>query len=68
MKKRDLYNLVAELKNFTEIKAAEARRLVEDEPLDWWEFFTDEYGREILSIAVRLEKEEEISRILLVSC
>ena len=57
MKKSNLYNFIAELKDFAEIPAVEAGRLVENEPLDWWEFFTDELDRELLSIAVRLEGE-----------
>ena len=67
MKKSNLYNFVTELKDFAEISVAEADRLVEKEPLDWWEFYYDEYDRELLSITVRLEGEEEISKILVVS-
>ena len=67
MKKIELYNFVAELKDFAEIPAAEADKFIENEPLDWWEFFSDDFNRELLSIAVRLEGEEEVCRILVVS-
>lgn len=66
MKKSELYNLVADMKNGEMITAKEAEKLANNKKLAWYEFDKDEYGRNTLFITASLRGEENIHRILII--
>lgn len=61
----NLYNEVAEMRNYEVITEAEA--LENNENLDWFETYTDEYGRKLISITASLENEENVNRTLVIA-
>ncbi len=66
MKKSELYNLVADMKNGEMITAKEAEKLANNKKLAWYEFDKDEYGRNTLFITASLRGEENIHRTLII--
>lgn len=66
MKKSELYNLVADMKNGEMITAKEAEKLANNKKLAWYEFDKDEYGRDTLYITASLRGEENIHRTLII--
>ena len=56
----NLYNEVADMRNYEVITVAEAEALENNENLEWFEAYTDECGRKIISITASLENEENI--------
>ena len=67
MKKSELYNLVADMRNFETITAKEAEKLINTKKLAWYEFDKDEYGRETLFITASLRREENVNRTLIIA-
>lgn len=67
MKKSELYNLVAEMRNGEMITAKEAEKLANNKKLAWYEFDKDEYGRETIFITASLRGEEGVSRTLIIA-
>ena len=67
MKKSELYNLVADMRNGEMITAKEAEKLANNKKLAWYEFDKDEYGRDTLFITASLRGEESVSRILIIA-
>lgn len=67
MKKSELYNLVADMRNYETITAKEAEKLANNRKLAWYEFDKDEYGRETIFITASLRREENVSRTLIVA-
>ncbi len=66
MKKSELYNLIADMKNYETITAKEAEKLANNKKLAWYEFDKDDYGRETIFITVSLDGEEDISRTFII--
>ena len=66
MKKSELYNLVADMRNGEIITAAEAESFVNNKKLAWYEFDKDEYGRDTLYITASLRGEESVSKTLII--
>ena len=66
MKKSELYNLVADMRNGEMITAKEAEKLANNKKLAWYEFDKDEYGRDTLFITASLRGEENISKTLII--
>ena len=66
MTRIDLYNTVAETRNYETITAAEAESFVNNKLISWWEFDKDDYGRETIYITVSLDGEEDISRTFII--
>ena len=67
MTKTNLYNMVAETRNYETITAKEAEKLTNNKKLAWYEFDKDEYGRDTLFITASLRGEESVSRILIIA-
>lgn len=63
----NLYNEVAEMRNYEVITATEAVALENNELLEWFETYTDEFGRKLISITASLENEENINRVLVIA-
>ncbi len=63
----NLYNEVADMRNYEVITVAEAEALENNENLEWFETYTDECGRKVISITASLENEENINRVLVVA-
>ena len=63
----NLYNEVAEMRNYEVITVAEAEALESNENLEWFETYTDEFGRKLISIFASLENEENINRVLVIA-
>nr|DAD69076.1 MAG TPA: hypothetical protein [Siphoviridae sp. ctFiA6] len=63
----NLYNEVAEMRNYEVITSKEAEALKNNENLKWFETYTDELGRELISITASLEGEEDINRVLIIA-
>lgn len=63
----NLYNEVAEMKNYEVITAEEAEALKNNENLKWFETYTDELGRELICITASLEGEEDMNRVLIIA-
>ena len=66
MKKSELYNLVADMRNYETITAKEAEKLANNRKLAWYDFDKDEYGRETIFITASLRGEENIHRTLII--
>lgn len=66
MTKTNLYNLVADMRNYETITAKEAEKLANNKKLAWYEFDKDEYGRETIFITASLRGEESVSRTLII--
>lgn len=67
MARIDLYNEMADRKNYETITAAEAESFINNELLAWWEFDKDDYGRETIFITVSLDGEENIHRTFIIA-
>ena len=65
--KANLYNEVAEMRNYDSITVAEAEALENNESLEWFETYTDEFGRRLISISASLENEENVNRTLVIA-
>ena len=63
----NLYNEVAEMRNYEVITVAEAEALENNENLEWFETYTDEFGRKLISIVASLENEENVNRVLVIA-
>lgn len=63
----NLYNEVAEMRNYEVITVAEAEVLENNENLEWFEAYTDECGRKLINITASLENEENINRTLVIA-
>jgi hypothetical protein len=63
----NLYNEVAEMKNYEAITVAEAEALENNENLEWFEIHEDEFGRKLISITASLENEEDVNRVLVIA-
>lgn len=65
--KANLYNEVAEMRNYDSITVAEAEALENNESLEWFETYTDEFGRRLISISASFENEENVNRTLVIA-
>lgn len=63
----NLYNEVAEMRNYEVITVEEAEALENNENLEWFETYIDEFGRKLISIVASLENEENINRVLVIA-